>query len=75
MKFAPAGCRFAGFPAREVVMNKIAYSRCTDCDEQGLFMDGITCARCLGLGYIPAEDGDFEEDEEQDEVVTLPYAA
>jgi hypothetical protein len=58
-------------------MNKVAYSRCADCDEQGLFMDGTTCARCLGLGYVPVEDVDYleEEEEEQDVMVTLPYAA
>jgi hypothetical protein len=61
---------------RRVVMNKIAaYSRCNECDEQGLFMDGITCARCLGLGYIPAESDVPEEEEQQEEVITLPYAA
>ena len=57
-----------------LVMNKIAYSRCADCDEQGLFMDGTTCARCLGLGYVPVEEDDFDE-EEEDVLITLPYAA
>lgn len=55
-------------------MNKIAYSRCADCDEQGLFMDGTTCALCLGLGYVPVEEDDFDE-EEEDVLITLPYAA
>ncbi len=55
-------------------MNKIAYSRCADCDEQGLFMDGTTCARCLGLGYVPVDEDDYE-DQELDELFILPYAS
>jgi hypothetical protein len=60
---------------KEEFMNKIDYSRCTECDELGLFMDGTTCARCLGLGYIPVETEDIEEEDEQDVVFTLPKAA
>jgi hypothetical protein len=41
-------------------MNGISYARCQECDEEGVFRDGSTCARCLGLGYLPIENADEE---------------
>jgi len=42
-------------------MENFGYSRCVQCDEQYVFMDGSKCARCLGLGYVPIDADDEEE--------------
>jgi len=41
-------------------MDSSGYGRCSQCDEENLFMDGSRCARCLGLGYVPIDDEDYE---------------
>jgi len=43
-------------------MENFGYSICAQCDEEYVFMDGSRCARCLGLGYVPIEDEDNEEE-------------
>lgn len=47
-------------------MSELNYARCMECNEEGMFPDGSTCARCLGLGYLP-----IEELEEKLELVSL----
>jgi hypothetical protein len=51
-------------------MDKVDYDRCADCDEQGVFTDGSVCARCLGLGYIPVD-----EDEREDQGAFVPVSS
>jgi len=41
-------------------MDNFGYGRCCQCDEEYVFQDGASCARCLGLVYMP-EDPDIEE--------------
>jgi hypothetical protein len=53
-------------------MENIDYERCADCDEQGVFLDGARCARCLGLGYVPVEE---DEREAEDAFVTISSVA
>ncbi len=43
-------------------MDSFGYSRCAQCDEEYVFMDASKCARCLGLGYVPIDDEDNEEE-------------
>lgn len=47
---------------QELVMENFGYSRCTQCDEEYVFMDGSRCARCLALGFVPIDDEDNEEE-------------
>jgi hypothetical protein len=43
-------------------MDSFGYGRCSQCDEENFFVDGSRCARCLGLGYVPIDDEDKEEE-------------
>jgi hypothetical protein len=43
-------------------MDSFGCSRCAQCGEENFFMDGSKCARCLGLGYVPIDDEDNEEE-------------
>jgi hypothetical protein len=43
-------------------MENFGYSRCMQCDEENVFVDGSKCARCLGVGYAPIDDEDNEEE-------------
>ncbi len=42
-------------------MDSFGYSRCSQCDEENLLVDGSKCARCLSLGYVLIDDEDSEE--------------
>ncbi len=44
-------------------MELLEYTRCAACDTEGLYKDGETCARCLGLGYVAVEDDAGEEED------------
>jgi hypothetical protein len=50
------------FGNQEVVMDSFGYGRCSQCDEENFFVDGSKCARCLGLGSVPIDDEDNEEE-------------
>jgi len=42
----------------------VAYSQCEACDEQRLFLDPASCARCLS-GQEPVEIDEEEEEENE----------
>jgi hypothetical protein len=43
-------------------MDGFGYNRCERCDEANLFPDGVKCARCLSLCYVPTTDEDNEKE-------------
>lgn len=43
-------------------MDTFGYGRCGQCDEENFLQEGSKCARCLGLGYLPIDDVDTEEE-------------
>jgi len=43
-------------------MDNIGYGRCSQCDEENFLQDGTNCARCLGLGSLPIDDENYEEE-------------
>jgi hypothetical protein len=42
-------------------MDNFGYGRCCQCDEEYVFQDGASCARCLGLGDPSIDEGAEEE--------------
>jgi hypothetical protein len=49
------------FASQELVMANFGSGRCCQCDEEYVFQDGVSCARCLGLVYVPEDDQDTQE--------------
>ncbi len=43
-------------------MDIFGYGRCSQCDEEDVFVDGLTCAACLGLVCVPIDDEDNVEE-------------
>ncbi len=43
-------------------MDSFGYSRCAQCEEEYVFRDGERCARCLGLGHLPTDNEDHDEE-------------
>jgi hypothetical protein len=56
-------------------MCTFTYSRCTECDEEKFFSDGLRCARCLGLSYRSMDDEERENNTHESSQTFLEFLA